>query len=250
MKVCGSELAILGEQDLTVLVPCFNEETTVATILRRVRAALPIAELIVVDDGSTDDSAGIVMELRDALDIKFKRLPQNSGKGAAVRAGLALATRAWVVIQDADLEYNPDELPSLLSSASELHREIHSDVASYGSRYLTAGRAPGGNIAAYFATRFIGFAQWAMYGRWLSDPLTCYKLLPTELMRRLHLESRGFELCTEMNGKLFNLKVPIQELPIGYRPRSFAHGKKIGAYDFLRLVGMLVRVRMSKGARA
>ncbi len=245
----GSRSGVFGGQDLSVLVPCFNEESTVATILRRIRDALPSAEIIVVDDGSTDKSHEIVSELCEPLDLQLECLSRNSGKGSAVRSGLALATRPWVVIQDADLEYDPTDLRSLLSSAREWHEGSHSDVACYGSRYLTSGKAPDGNLAAYFATRFIGFTQWLLFGRWLTDPLTCYKLLPTDLMRRLRLESHGFELCAEMNAKLFSLAVPIQEAPIGYQPRNFAEGKKIGAYDFFRLLKALIRVWVSTAQR-
>jgi hypothetical protein len=230
---------------LSVIVPCFNEAQTVETILRSLRQFLPDAEVIVVDDGSTDQSRAVVESLADELNLRFVTREQNGGKGAAVRDGLAMATGQFVVIQDADLEYDPSDLAALYRTAAEAADHDRSTSAFYGSRYLVSAKAPEGNLAAYFATRLIAFAGWLLFGRWLSDPLTCYKLFPTDLLRQMKLTSSGFELCTEMNTKLFRMGIPIIESPISYQPRSFDEGKKIGAKDFVRLMATLLRYRFS-----
>ena len=230
---------------LSVIVPCFNEAQTVETILRSLRRTLPDAEVIVVDDGSTDQSQAVVESLADELELRLVNREQNGGKGVAVRDGLQIATGQFVVIQDADLEYDPSDLVALYRTASEASVDDHSTSAFYGSRYLVSGKAPEGNLAAYWATRLIAFAGWVLFGRWLSDPLTCYKLFPTDLLRQMKLTSSGFELCTEMNTKLFRMGIPIVESPISYQPRSFDEGKKIGAKDFVRLMATLVRHRFS-----
>ncbi|MGB7323436.1 MAG: glycosyltransferase, partial [Rubripirellula sp.] len=228
----------VDDESLTVLVPCFNESATVGALLQRVRDALPRCQIIVVDDASTDDSADIIADLAQRLDLETVYRKSNGGKGSAVRSGLELAKADWVVIQDADLEYDPADLARMLQQIKS-----RNDVV-YGSRYLNSGKASGGLYAAYWAVQLLGCVQWLLFGRWLSDPLTCYKMLPTDLARKLQLDSRGFELCTEINAKLLRAGRAIQEVPISYQPRSYAEGKKIVAADFVRLVATMIRFRI------
>ncbi|MGB7327295.1 MAG: glycosyltransferase, partial [Rubripirellula sp.] len=230
---------------LSVIVPCFNEAETVEAILRSLRQSLPQAELIVVDDGSTDRSRAVVESMVDSLSLQFVARDRNGGKGAAVRDGLVRVAGNYVAIQDADLEYDPADLAELHKAAIQANRDWGTETVVYGSRYLVAGKAPQGHLAAYLATRLIAIVAWLLYGRWLSDPLTCYKLFPVDCLRRLDLKSNGFELCTEMNAKLFRGGVQIVELPISYQPRSFDEGKKIGAKDFFRMVAALLRWRVT-----
>jgi dolichol-phosphate mannosyltransferase len=230
---------------LSVIVPCFNEAATVETILRSLRQSLPASQIIVVDDGSTDSSNSVVQSIADDLDLRSIQRKQNGGKGSAVRDGLAEATGALVSIQDADLEYSPSDLASLHQAAIEHRANGVDDLVIYGSRYLNSGKAPSGHLAAYLATRLLALVQWLLFGRWLSDPLTCYKLFPTALLRDMALTSSGFELCAEMNAKLFGRAASIVELPISYAPRSFDEGKKIGAKDFFRLIAKLLAIRFT-----
>ena len=233
-----------GDRLLSVIVPCFNESATLESILRALRRELPHAEIIVIDDGSTDRSLLIARSLQDELTLRVIAREHNGGKGAAVRDGVAIASRDFIAIQDADLEYDPRDLRSMILAATSSSEELKK--AHYGSRYLNSGRSPRGSVAAYVATRILALVQWILYGHWMSDPVTCYKLLDASLFRRLHLESTGFELCAEMNAKLFRLGIPIVETPISYQPRTTAEGKKIGLRDFFRLIASLLRWRVAR----
>ncbi|MDZ4659181.1 MAG: glycosyltransferase family 2 protein, partial [Bythopirellula sp.] len=231
-------LAVEQGECLTVLIPCHSEGATLGELLRRTRDALPLAEVIVIDDGSADDSAAVAEGLQAELDLIVLRLAVRSGKGAAVQAGLQQARRSWVVIQDADLEYDPRDLRRLASTA-----HANPQAAVYGSRYLQQGKAAGGALAPYLGVKFLGIIVKLLYGSSLSDTHTCYKMLPTALMRRLALQSTGFELCAEITGKLLNERIRIIEVPIAYLPRSVAAGKKIRARDFFKAIGTYWRCR-------
>lgn len=227
-----------NERRLTVIVPVYNESRTLERLLRQVRLASPESQVIVVDDASSDGSREIVRSMEKELGIEVVLSPNNRGKGSAVRLGLALAEREWVVIQDADLEYDPHDLSRLLTAAI-----AEPGSAVYGSRYLN--RAANCTAKWLNVTAVKLLARWAelLYGRRLTDPHTCYKMLPAWLMRDLDLQSRGFELCAEINGKLFRRKVPIIELPISYHARSGADGKKIRWYDFFHAAWVYFRQR-------
>lgn len=225
---------------LSVVVPCFNERDSVEALLRKVRSELPPAEIVIVDDASTDGSADAVAGLVDELRLTLIRHEQNGGKGAAVRTGLEAVTGDWFVIQDADLEYEPSDLPEMLNAAQSCP-----DAAVYGSRYLQQGRARGGAVLNYLAVRILAVLTWLLYGRWLTDPHTCYKLLPTTLGRALQLRSHGFELCAEINSRLLAGGIDILEVPIHYHPRSHAEGKKIRLKDFFTTVWTYLTCRLT-----
>lgn len=226
--------------DLSVIVPAFDEAAHIDSILRRVRRALPRAEIIVVDDGSTDATGEIAHDLAGALDIRVLRLEKNSGKGAAVKHGLEHATRPWVVIQDADLEYDPEDIQRLGERAAKGNR-----VAVYGSRYQTRGHARGGAWLNYFGVKLLALLEWILYGQWLSDPHTCYKMIRRDVFEWMDVQSRGFELCAEINSKLLRAGNAIEEIPINYSPRSTSDGKKIRLRDFFIAVWIYLRYRFS-----
>ena len=223
---------------LSVIVPCFNEMATVAELLRRVRRSLPTAQIIVVDDGSTDGSLGAIREVEQSLALEVVCLDRNYGKGYAFRAGLELADREFVIIQDADLEYDPRDIPKLLSHAIENNSD-----AVYGSRYLAQGHRTGGAWRNYLAVLLLAKILKWRHRLQLSDPATCYKLFRRELLCEIKLGSNGFELCQELNRLVAERKWQIDEVAVSYEPRTIQQGKKIRAADFWRALMALLRAK-------
>lgn len=223
---------------LSVLVPVYNEERTVDALLGRLKhGPYPDKEVIVVDDGSTDGSAAALERWSREPGFVILRHPSNRGKGAAVRTGLAHARGAITVIQDADLEYDPADLPGLI----EIIRRGESDVV-YGSRYLGLARPlPWSRFRLAVST--VNLLVWLLYGQRLTDEATCYKAFRTDLLRSLALRARGFELCAELTAKTCRAGQRILEVPIRYHPRTAAEGKKIGWRDCWPTVWALVKWR-------
>lgn len=231
---------------VTVLIPARNEERTLPEVLHRVRAALRGTdhEIIVVDDASSDRTADLA---RNADGVTLLRLERHLGKGGAVRAGLARAQGDVVLIQDADLEYDPEEYPKLL----EPFRTGRARVV-YGSRVLgrKAGLETGvSTLSFYLGGRLLSWLTTLLYGRRLTDEATGFKVFETALLRELSLETDGFEFCPEATAKVLSRGVPILEVPIAYHPRSRAEGKKIRGTDGLRAIWTLVRLRFCPGRR-
>ncbi len=223
---------------LSIIVPCFNEQNTVVELLLRLRTALPFSQIIVVDDGSTDESLWRISQVASELCLEVTRLLTNRGKGAAIRHGLELVNREYAVVQDSDLEYDPQDLAFLLRVATE-----HDLPVVYGSRYLLSGRQLGGRWINYFAVKLLSAVIAIRFSLRLTDPATCYKLIRTELWRELGVLGDGFEYCQHTNFQLLSRRISIRELPIAYHPRSYRQGKKIGIRDFLPCVMALMRPR-------
>lgn len=227
---------------LSVVIPAYNEERFIATLLARVAAVdvSPLGlrrEIIVVDDHSDDRTA----ELAAAQPgVRVERLPANRGKGYAVRVGISRSTGEYVLIQDADLEYDPqDHIPMLRAALAR------PGAAVYGSRYLAGGRRPGQYWLAYLGGRSLSLiASWCT-GTRLTDSATALKLLPRAALEAIRLDSDGFELDQEITVKLRARDVPILEVPIGYLPRSRADGKKVRVRDWL--VGAVTLLRYARG---
>ncbi len=224
---------------LSLIIPVFNEEKTIRQILDKVFAQKAVSEIIIVDDGSTDKTREILEELkmpprRQKIKIFFHK--KNRGKGASLRTGLKSTTGDFVLFQDADLEYDPKEYAKLLE-------KVTPKSVVYGSRIK--GKNPHAYARTYWGNVLITFLCNALYGVKLTDSYTCYKLLPTRVARSLHLNSNGFEIEAEITAKLAKKKIPIIEVPISYKPRSYEQGKKIKAKD--ALLGMLTfgRIRFS-----
>lgn len=213
---------------LSIIIPAWNEAATIHHILEKL-AEVQLGlnkQVIVVDDGSTDGTGEAVSRwasTRPELDLRVIR-KENGGKGTAVRRGISESTGDFVIIQDADLEYEPADYPALL--APLLRGEA--DVV-YGSRIL--GPDKGGTPLFYFGGRVVTLATNLLYFCWLTDEPTCYKLFRGDLIRRIPLECTGFEFCPEVTAKVLKLGYRIHEVPIRYHPRSIAEGKKIRARD-------------------
>ena len=204
---------------LSVVMPVYNERTTVEEIIRRVLAVPLRIELIVVDDGSKDGSGEILDRVQKELG--FTLIHQaNGGKGSALRKGFAAVTGDLVIIQDADLEYSPEEYPDLI----ELICKGHADVV-YGSRFL--GRHRVFLFTHYLGNRVVTLATNLLYNTMLTDMETCYKVMRVDVLRSFSLESNGFGIEPELTAKIFKRGYRVYEIPITYAGRGYDEGKKI-----------------------
>jgi glycosyltransferase involved in cell wall biosynthesis len=224
---------------LSVVVPCYNERTTIEEIIRRVLAVPIRTELIVVDDGSKDGTRDILTDLARELNFKLIFQPQNAGKGAALRRGFQEVTGDLVVIQDADLEYSPEEFPELI----ELICEGRADVV-YGSRFL--GRHRVFMFTHYIGNRIVTFLTNVLYNTMLTDMETCYKVMRTEVLRSFTLESDGFGIEPEMTAKIFKRGYRVYEVPISYDGRGYDEGKKITWRDGIVALWVLLKYRFTE----
>lgn len=223
---------------LSVIIPVYNEAATLAEILSRVRATRLAQQIIVVDDGSADGSDEILRRLQysDTPSLTLLRHPRNLGKGAAMRTGLSAVTGELVLVQDADLEYDPADYPALLAPFADPAVEV-----VYGSRNLQ--RNARSSFSFYWGGRALSWLTNLLYGAHITDEATGYKIIKTYLLREIGLETDGFEFCPEVTAKLFQRGVTIREVPISYHPRSWAEGKKIRWQDGFVAVWVLVKYR-------
>ena len=230
----------MNEQIFSIIIPAYNEELFIGTLLTKI-IALDLSqfglrkEIIVVNDRSTDRTEEIV---RGFSEVVLKSLPQNKGKGAAVKAGIAMATGQYIIIQDADLEYDPNDYVSMLRALLSTGAD-----AIYGSRYmkysnrgklvnLFTGKHSNQSWAAYLGGQSLSLIALLYTGSYLTDTVTALKLFRRDVIKRLHLETSGFELDHEITSKIFILGLTIKEVPIRYFPRSKSEGKKIGLRDW------------------
>ena len=226
---------------LSIVVPVFNERTTVEESLRRVSAAPTPGydkEVVVVDDGSTDGSGELLVRLASGGTFVLERHLKNRGKGAAIRTGLARVTGEAVLIQDADLEYDPADYAKLLAAF-----EAGSPVV-YGSRYL--GRNKVGYTILLWGNNFLTALINLLFGARLTDVNTCYKLFRTEIIKGLGLVSDGFDIEMELTGKTLRAGHKIVEIAIAYDPRRYAAGMKIRIRDGVRDLLAILRFRFSR----
>jgi len=223
---------------LSVVMPVFNERTTVEAIIRRVLAVPLRIELIVVDDGSTDGSGEILDELRKTLNFELLR-QSNGGKGAALRRGFMAVTGDLVVMQDADLEYSPEEYPDLI----DLIRTGHADVV-FGSRFL--GRHRVFLFTHYVGNRIVTLATNVLYNTMLTDMETCYKAMRVDVLRAMTLRSNGFDIEPEMTAKIFKRGYRVYEVPITYAGRGYDEGKKITWVSGLIALWVLLKYRFTE----
>ncbi len=228
---------------LSIIVPVFNEEATLEEIVQRIRETPLEKEIIAVDDGSSDNSTKILekMEQDFAPDFKFIKHEKNRGKGAAIRTGLDVANGDLILIQDADLEYDPKEYPQLIKPFFD---DSQLEVV-YGSRILSSNNARS-SFVFYWGGRLLSGITNFLYGSQITDEPTCYKVFKTELLKSLDLCSDGFEFCPEVTAKILLRKIPIYEVPISYRPRSWKEGKKIQWKDGFIAIWVLIKYRFKR----
>jgi glycosyltransferase involved in cell wall biosynthesis len=224
---------------VSVVMAAYNERETIEEIVRRVLAVPLRVELIVVDDGSTDGTRERLKALAQQLPIRLVMQPQNRGKGAALRAGFAEAAGDIVIIQDADLEYSPEEYPDLI----DLICTGRADVV-YGSRFI--GRHRVFLFTHYAGNWVINLLANVLYNTTLTDLETCYKAMRIAVLRSMTLRSDGFDIEPELTAKIFKRGFRVYEIPITYNGRGYDEGKKITWRDGLIAVWTLVKYRWTE----
>ena len=229
---------ILADPLLSVVMPAYNERATVEEMVRRVLRVPLRIQLIVVDDGSTDGTREILQRLRQELEFQLVEQDRNRGKGAALRRGFQEVRGDLVVIQDADLEYSPEEYPELI----ELICQGRADVV-YGSRFL--GRHRVFLFSHYLGNRIVTLLSNILYNTMLTDMETCYKVMRAEIVKGMTLKSNGFGIDPELTAKIFKGGHRVYEIPITYDGRGYEEGKKITWRDGLVALWILLKYRIT-----
>ena len=241
----------MNNKTLSIVIPAFNEANFIGDLLRKIQqvdlASLGLEkQVIVVNDCSTDQTSKIVAEFAEVTLLEHT---QNSGKGMAVRTGLDQATGDYLIIQDADLEYDPNDYLGMLAPLLADEADV-----VYGSRYmkfpnagvvknLLTGKHPEQSWVAYLGGQSLSFVGLLFTGRFLSDTVTAYKLFKSPIIKNLELETTGFELDHEISAKVLSGGHRILEVPIAYFPRTVAEGKKIGLSDWFCAIKTFYRFR-------
>jgi glycosyltransferase involved in cell wall biosynthesis len=223
---------------LSVVMPVYNERKTIDEIITRVLSVPLRIELVVVDDCSTDGTRDRLVQLRKEYGFQLLLQERNQGKGAALRRGFSAVTGDLVVIQDADLEYSPEEFPQLV----ELIVDGRADVV-YGSRFL--GRHRVFLYTHYLGNRLLTFLTNVLYNTMLTDMETCYKVMRREVLDGLELKSNGFGIEPELTAKIFKRGYRVYEVPITYDGRGYEEGKKIGWKDGVVALWVLLKYRFT-----
>ncbi len=205
---------------ISVIIPVFNEEQTIGQVLKALRVLPLETQIIVVNDGSTDGTHQMLEELRATYELTVVHCQENRGKGFAIRSGLPYVKGEVVVIQDADMELAPADLPELVEPFEK--ESIH---VVYGSRFLN-GRG-NASLHNFIANRILAIYTNLLYGCRITDESTGYKAFSTELITRLDLTCEGFEFCPEVTAKILRSGYRIYEVPVSYFPRTKKEGKKL-----------------------
>ena len=225
---------------LSIITPVYNERQTIGELVRRVEAVdfgQANVELIIVDDGSTDGTRDILKKMLRRHTILFHE--ENRGKGAAVRTGLTVAKGDLIVVQDADLEYDPNDLKLLLK---EIRKGRHHVV--YGSRVLGKKRIHYSTFIFHLGGSLVTWWTNFLFGTNLTDEATCYKMFTRRVLNDITLQANRFEFCPELTGKAINAGYKIKEVPVSYKPRSAREGKKIKIRDGLEALWVLTKVKL------
>lgn len=219
---------------ISVIIPVYNEEETVAEVIKKIIETPFEKEIIAVDDGSNDGTIKILKNFSDK--IKLISHKQNRGKGAAIRSALQEINGDIVIIQDADLEYDPSDYGKILEPVLQNQADV-----VYGSRNLIHN--PRSSLSFYLGGIFLSKLTNFLYGTNITDESTGYKVFRTKILKSLNLKCNGFEFCPEVTAKLLRHGYKIKEVPISYHPRGFDEGKKIGWVDGVKAVFTLLKYR-------
>lgn len=215
---------------LSIIIPVFNEKKTISEIIKRVKNVRIEGlekEIIIVDDGSTDGTLEKIAKAVKNSKIKFLKHKKNAGKGAAIKTGVSQATGDYIIIQDADLEYNPKDIQSLINPVLSKKAKV-----VYGTRLnrlpdLGRDERTFQFLIHYFGNRFLSLLTSILYGQWITDMETCYKLFPRKALEGTNLNSRRFDFEPEITAKLMKKGYKILEIPISTNPRGYEEGKKL-----------------------
>lgn len=222
---------------LSIVIPVYNEKNTIKEIVRRVRETPFEKEIIIVDDYSTDGTRELLKEIENESDLRILYHPQNMGKGASLRSGFENVTGDIVIIQDADLEYDPCEYSNLIQPISEGKADV-----VYGSRFMGGPRrvlyfwhAVGNHLLTLFSNMMTNLS--------LTDMETCYKVFRREVIKKITIKSNRFGVEPEITAKIARLGVKLYEIPISYNGRKYSEGKKIGWKDGVNALFSILRFR-------
>ncbi|MBV9216898.1 MAG: glycosyltransferase family 2 protein [Acidobacteria bacterium] len=230
----------LQKARLSVVMPAFNEGPTIEQIVRKVLVVPHVCELIIVDDCSTDDTGDVARKLAaDFPAIRYFRHEINQGKTAALRTGFAATTGDIVVVQDADLEYDPSEIPELIAPIIEEKADV-----VFGSRFMVRRAARVLYFSHYLANRFLTFFSNVFTNVNMSDIETCYKAFRGDLIRSMRITSSGFGFEVEVTAKMAKRRCRIYEVPISYYGRTYEEGKKIGIPDGIAAFWYVLRYNL------
>ena len=242
---------------ISIVIPAYNEEKFIETLIKKVKSVNTESigfnkEIIVVDDCSRDSTSQIMKRLQneDPQMVSYRQ-PVNGGKGAAVQKGISLSSGDYILVQDADLEYDPNDYIPMLEKLNQ-----HPDSAIYGSRVLGLSKHPSNKSILPGKHKNQGVGPWAanmllttctlsLYQKLITDTLTAYKIYPAKVLKSFHVKTKGFETDHEITAKLIKAGVPIYEVPIQYEPRSVEEGKKIKWTDGVIAVFTLLRFRIT-----
>lgn len=221
---------------ISVIVPVFNEEKTILSVIERLKAVSnTMLEIVVVDDGSNDKTWEVILAIEGIVALRHDK---NQGKGVAIRTALPHTSGEAVIIQDADLEYYPEEIPLVVFPILDGKADV-----VYGSRFLQRRMPKGMRWPHWLANRLLANVAAVLYRQRISDVCTCYKAFRGDLIREMPLTCRRFEFCMEVTARFRKRGMHIMEVPISYEARSKQGGKKIGLSDAVIMMWSLIKHR-------
>jgi glycosyltransferase involved in cell wall biosynthesis len=223
---------------LSVIMPVYNEEDTIQEIVKRVMEVPLEKELIIIDDCSRDRTPELLKTFAGRPEIKVLKHERNQGKGAAIRTGIQAASGDMIIIQDADLEYDPAEYPHLVTPIVEGRADV-----VYGSRFLGLHRVF--LYYHYLGNKFLTFLTNLLYNTMLTDMETCYKVFRAEVLKGITIKSDRFNFEPEITAKVFKKKLRVYEMPISYYGREYQEGKKITWRDAFPAIWALIKYRFT-----
>ena len=223
---------------LSVLIPAYNEINSIDILLEKIQAVPLDKEIIIVDDGSTDGTRDRLATYTSIPNIKVVLHDHNQGKGAAIRTAIKYMTGDIAIVQDADLEYEPQDYLALVKPIAEGKEKV-----IYGSRFLKPENRHS-YMSFYIGGQVVTLLTNVLYNQRLTDEPTCYKVFDADFLRSIPLNCTRFEFCPEVTAKVAKRGIRIKELPISYYPRSVAEGKKISWFDGIEAIWVLLRYRI------